>query len=364
MPQTEKYTSRQFLKVFAISSAILLIAIGLTTYIIDPFFQFRVNTKDRYILNPRFVNGGLAKHYDYNTVVMGSSMVQNFKMALLRDTYEGMKPVKLSAGGLNIPEMEYIYTLINMERAEDFIINVDVPLFNQFGIGNRLPLFLYEDGLLNKLEYLYGYDALIRYIPADLGVTLYFKVTEGDVPIAYKMKTSIDDIGNDSYGMTYSAEEVKRQYINGIAVSPQILDSMEVRMQNTLDSMLVRLDLKKHADKKYTFMFPSYSGLYWYHARKYGYYAGFIDFVRYFTKSVQKYPNARIVFFFDREEITDLNYYSDITHFGPVLSDKISKDIYNPEYELTKTNLEQRIAKTDSLVNVFIEQNRDWLPKD
>lgn len=358
----KKYTSRKFLKTFAVSAIIALLCIGLAGYIIDPFFQFRVNADSRYILNPRLVNGGLAKNYDYNTVLLGSSMVQNYNMSILRENYPQMKPVKLSSGGMNIPEMEYLYSFVNMDSTVDFIINIDIALFNQFGIGNRYPKYLYEDGVVNKLKYLYGYETWMQYIPADIGMTLYFNM-KNDIPLAYKMKTSIDDIGNNSIDVLYSAEEVKTQYLNGISVSPQAIKDMKPRMETRLDSLLARMEIEKHKDIRYTFVFSSYSALYWYHAKRYNYYEPFMDFVYYFNKSIEKYDNTRIAFFFDRKEITDLNYYSDITHFGPVLSDTILTNVYNPKYELNTQNIDSRMAAVDSLVNSFIEKNKNWLPK-
>lgn len=358
----KKYTSKKFLETFAISAIVILLGIGFIGYIIDPFFQFRVNTNSRYILNPRLVNGGLAKNYNYNTVLLGSSMVQNYNMSILRENHLDMRPVKLSSGGMNIPEMEYLYSFVNKDSTKEFIINVDIALFNQFGIGNRYPKYLYDDGILNKLKYLYGYETWMQYIPADIGMTLYFKIKK-DIPLTYRMKTNIDDIGNNSFDVLYNADNVKAQYLNGISVSPQVMEDMKLRMEETLDSLLTHMEINKHKGVRYTFVFSSYSALYWYHARRYNYYDPFMDFVYYFNKSVEKYDNTRIAFFFDREEITDLNYYSDITHFGPVLSDTILTNVYNPKYELNSQNIDSRMSAVDDLVNSFIEENKNWLPE-
>lgn len=358
----KKYTSKKFLKTFAFSAIVILLGIGLAGYIIDPFFQFRINADSRYILNPRLVNGGLAKNYDYNTVLLGSSMVQNYNMSILHEKFPEMKPVKLSSGGMNIPEMTYLYSFVNMDNTKNIIINIDIALFNQFGIGNRYPKYLYENGILNKFKYLYGYETWMQYIPADIGMMLYFKIKK-DIPLAYKMKTSIDDIGNNSFDVKYNAKDVKIQYLNGINVSPQVMKDMMPRMERTLDSLLTHLEIEKHKEINYTFVFSSYSALYWYHAQRNNYYKPFMSFVYHFNRSVEKYDNARIAFFFDREEITDLNYYSDITHFGPALSDTILTNVYNPKYELNSQNIDRKISSVDNLVNSFIEKNKYWLPE-
>lgn len=361
--EKKKYSSTRYLKIFIISCIVFLLGIGALSYIVDPFFQFRVNTDGRYILNPRFVNGGLAKHYDYNTVFLGSSMFQNLDMAVVRDHFSGSKPVKLSSGGMNIGELLYLYSFLKMDSIDNLIINIDMPLFARMDNNIRYPLYLYEDNLLNKLKYLYGYETLMQYIPADIGMTLYFK--KGDnIPESYKMKTDIDNIGSDRLASVFDANSVKYQYINGIRpLSPLILGGMNARMEKGFSETLETLAIEKYPDIKYTFLIPSYSALYWYHAKRFDYYDNFMDFLSYFIQSVEKFENVRVAFFLDRNEITDLNYYSDITHFGPALSDSIAVNIYNPKYELTSTNIEDKIQRIDSLVNAFIENNKDWLPE-
>jgi hypothetical protein len=359
----KKYTSKGFLTAFSISSVSMLFIIGLTCYIVDPFLQFRVNPKSHYILNSRFVNGGLAKNYEYNTALIGSSMVQSFNISTLRNTYEGMKPVKLSSGGMNLAEMELLYSIVQGRGVKNIIMNVDMPFFNQAGVVSRYPDYLYADGFLNKLQYLYSYEAQIQYIPADLGLELYFKIKNGNLPDVYKMKTNIDLIGTESYAKIYSAEFVKNYYLAGNSVLYQHVEHMEKRMDNSLTSFIAKLEIDKHKDVNYTFMFPSYSALYWYHTRKHDYYNQFLGFAAKFTRMAEKYDNVRVVSFLDRNEITDLNYYGDVTHFSPALGDTIMTNMFNPEFEINSSNVDAMTHRVDSLVDVFIEKNKNWLPK-
>lgn len=359
----KKYKAGKFLKIFVVAAVISMFLIGLTTYIIDPFLQFRVNPENKYILNPRFVNGGLAKNYDYNTALIGSSMIQSFDVSTLRDKYPRMEPVKLSSGGMNLAEMQLIYSIVCEKGTKNIILNIDMPFFNQAGYSSRYPQYLYEDGILNKLQYLFGYESVIQYTPADIGVSLYFKWKKDKVSPVYIAKTSIDQIGTESYLRTYNADFVKNAYLTNNTVLYQHTDGMEERMKNSLKSFVAGLEIDKHEDVTYTFMFPSYSALYWYHTRINNYYDQFLNFVSDFTQAVEKYDNVRVISFLDRDEILDLNYYGDITHFGPVLSDSIMTNIYNPKYEINSSNVQAMKHKVDSLVNVYAEENKDWLPK-
>ncbi|MDR1706391.1 hypothetical protein [Dysgonomonas sp.] len=356
----KKYSSKRFITVFSIVFLVALMCIGLISYIVDPFFQFRAKPDTRYFLNPRFVTGGLAKSYDYNTVVLGSSMVQNYNLNILRNISAGYKPVKLSTGGMNCMEMEYIYSFIKKEQVKTFIINIDIPQFNSTFEEVRYPQYLYEDGIINKLKYLFGYETFVQFVPIDIGLTLYLK-DKNNLSPEYDMKTNIDNIGNSSLDVHYGADYVKQLYLSGWTVSEQLLEDMGSRMRTRLDSMLVRMSPDKYPDAEYIFVMPPYSALYWYHTKQQGYYNWFMEFTRYISKSMSKYNNVRIAFFFDIDEITDLDYYADITHFNPVISDKILKNINNPAYTLDSSDIEYRLQKVDSLVNMFVKQNKDWL---
>lgn len=356
----EKYSSKRFITVFTIVCLGALICIGLISYVVDPFFQFRANPDTRYFLNPRFVTGGLAKTYDYNTVVLGSSMAQNYNLNILRNIDAESRPVKLSTGGMNCVEMEYIYSFIKKEQVRTFIINIDIPQFNSTFEEVRYPQYLYEEGIINKLKYLYGYETFVRFTPIDIGLTLYLKDKSNITP-EYDMKTNIDNVGNTSLDVDYGADYVKQLYLSGWTVSEQPLEDMESRMQTRLDSMLARISPDRYPDAEYIFVMPPYSALYWYYTKQQGYYDEFMDFTRYISKSISKYNNVRIAFFFDIDEIIDLNYYADITHFDPVISDKILENINNPVYTLDSSAIEYRLQRVDSLVNVFVEQNKDWL---
>lgn len=356
----KKYKPKRYIAMFTMAAIALLLGLGLISYIVDPFFQFRVKENSRYFLNPRFVNGGLAKHYDYDVVALGSSMVQNYNLSIIRKNNPGAKPVKLSTGGMNLNEMEYLYSFIDKEKTKECIINLDMPLFNNKYGGVRYPRYLYDDGIMNKLKYLYGYETLIQFVPIDIGLTLYLKDSKNVTP-AYKMKTSIDEIGNNSLETEYNATHVKRLYARGATVAYQPLDSMEYRMQNRLDSLLSRLEIDRYKNIQFTFVLPPYSALYWYHIGKLGYKNQFLDFAKYLNASVSKYGNVKIQYYFDCEEIIDLNNYSDITHFSPLISDKILENINNEDYTLTDLNIEAKRQRLDSLLTIFFENNKDWL---
>lgn len=356
---------KRFLVVVAASTLFILLVIGLASYIIDPFFQFRVKDNNHYFLNPWLVNGGLAKNYDYNTVILGSSMVQNYDLSILRKKDSSVRPIKLSSGGMNNEEMKYLYSFVKKDSIKSIIINIDVPQLNLGFEEVRFPRFLYDNTLKNKMEYLYGYETCIRFIPIDVALSLYLKDKDvQEISPTYRMKTDIDQIGNNSHQNIYSADYVKGMYLEGRTVSVQNLEGMSERMRHKLDTLMSSLDLDRYKNVEYTFVLSPYSALYWYHTQKGGYYNQFLEFIYYLNESVEKHNNAKLMFFFDLDEIINLDFYTDVSHFSPALSNKVLDNVYNPEYELNTSNIDSKIQRLDSLVNIFTEKNKDWLPKN
>ncbi|NDV79334.1 hypothetical protein [Dysgonomonas sp. 511] len=361
MSSPDKNKSKRFLLVFTISAITMLFLIGLTTYLVDPFLQFRVNPNKRYLLNAWFVNGGLAKNYDFNTVVLGSSMIQNCDLNVIRNKYPGAKPLRLSIGGIKLLEMEHLYSLIDKQKVDRFIICLDLPPLNDREDAIRYPRYLYDDGLLNKLQYLYSYESVVRFLPVDVGVDLYLK-NKTHIPDDYEQKTNIDNIGNNfKESFYYNAEQTKTIFSAGITVTPQYLDSMDTFMPARLDSMLSRIAPDKYPDIDYIFILPPYSALYWITAQNRNYYDYFMHFPQYIATRMAMYKNVRLMYFFDIPQVADLENYRDVTHFSPAMTDWMMDNIDNDDYLANSRNIDDKIARTDSIVKAFIKEN-DWIP--
>ncbi len=78
---------------------VLCLIFSLVVYAVDPFFQFRVRD-NTYTLNGLYVSPGLIKNYDYDTLIIGSSMTQNFDMDQVREVL-GVKPLHIGIGAMH-----------------------------------------------------------------------------------------------------------------------------------------------------------------------------------------------------------------------------------------------------------------------
>lgn len=353
--------TKKYLTVFACTTLGILSAIALFIYIIDPFFQYR--TKDNsYILNPIYVNPGLAKNHDYNTAIIGSSMVQNYDLSELRQD-SLVKPVKLASGAMTIFEMNIILSLIDTTKVNTFIVNLDMVQFNEWHILSKYPSYLHSGKFIDKLRYHFAYESVVRYGLVDLALIPYLAWKDGEeLPIKLQHRTKIDDIGNFSLEATYNDEErIKNMYRSNQTVTSPNTFQMNHRMKLNIDKMLSYLEVEKYPNKEFIFVLPPYSALYWHITKREGYYHFLINNIKYICRRTAQYDNVKIQFFYNLDQITDLNRYSDVTHFDPQTSDYILNNLKNDRYTITTKNMNQLLNELDSTVTQFESENTDWI---
>ena len=353
--------SKTFLgHVLLIGACIILISVGIV-YWVDPFFQFRVKD-NQYLMIPVFVNPGLARHGDYNTVIIGSSMIQNFDLSILREN-PAIKPVKLGLGGMNIPEIEVTYNLTQKDKVDTYIICLDLPQFNLYNPPIKYPSHLYKDGIWNKVKYLFSYDAAYRYTPVDIALPLWINYDGAYIPESIRFRTKLDNLGNFISDSEFSAEKVKSLYLSGQTVTFPQINGMEKRMRDNLNSLLKTLDFDANKDKDYVIMFPPFSALYWHLTKVDNYNDQYIAFLKEIIIALNNYNNVKVLFYCDMDEIINLNNYTDITHYSPEVAKDIVENLFTDKYVINQSNLDTSINRLDSLVQVFEQENTDWLNK-
>ena len=328
---------------FALSLTVCLLLAG-TAYLIDPFLQFRAKDHS-YMLRGWFVDSGLIENYDYDTLIIGSSMVQNFDMDLFRKEL-GVKPLHIGMGAMNTKEIGELMNLaFDAGKARKYYICTDLYMFTTNAAESHYPPYLLQKDLLSRLRYLLSYEAWFRYIPVDtafmaldaLGVTL---------PLKYRYNRSIDRLEDWRLDFPVAGREaVLKNYVNKqYSVSDVKLENLWERMKTNIDRFLEGFEPGRG---EYTFFFPPYSSLYWCNARNRGYFDVYLRARRYFTEQVALRGDA--VYDFQGADCTaDLDNYRDTTHYMPPVNDWMTKCFASGEYLVTPENervLEDRLRE-------------------
>ncbi len=310
--KTKLSLKKWIISLLALLLALMTLLMGLM-YAVDPFLQFRVRD-GVYMLNPRYVNPGLIKNQDYDTLLIGSSMTQNFDMPMMAELLDA-KPLKIALGGLSHQEaialMQYADSV---GKAERYYICIDQHSYTELESENSTPAYLMEDGLLPRLRYLVSFEAWFSFLPVDMGFMLLHRLGLS-LPEKFRMACSVDDIGNWENDFTYGEEAVLSAYKAEYAVSELEDEGLYARMCMNMDMML---DAAAAVDGEVIFFFPPYSALYW---RSVGAQAEtLLEAKAYFIARAEAL-GLKVYDFQAEPLIAQLSNYKDATHYSGEIND-------------------------------------------
>lgn len=135
--------------------------IGGLTVVVDSYFHYHkpLESLAYYFRNERCQNDGIVKHFDYDALITGTSMTENFKSSEMDELLD-VRSVKVL-----FSRATYQETRENLERA--FAANPDLRtvlcgldykhFYGDFNAMwyNSYPLYLYDDNLFNDVNYIF-----------------------------------------------------------------------------------------------------------------------------------------------------------------------------------------------------------------
>lgn len=312
---------------------ILLTGFALPTAVIDPFFHFRSPREGlSYPLNnQRYQNDGIVRHFDYNALITGTSMTENFKTSEF-DALFGVNSIKVSYSGGTLPEL-----ISTVEQALEHQPDLKTVLFciDQWFLSSGpeliqadgdYPLYLYDDNPFNDVEYL-------------LNREIFWKNTL-EVPVHTQKglpTTSFDEYSSWVY--PYDAEIVLSNYKRPEWADPQsVTEADKARLENTLDQTLLKL-ARAYPDTTFLVYFPPYSILTWDSWIREGLFPRNLALFRLASERLLQEENILFFSFFsDFETVADLNNYRDKVHHSNQINSLLLERFHSGEYQLTKEN--------------------------
>ena len=341
------------LRLLALTLALVML-MCLCAWCIDPYMLYRVRD-NQYLLNSRLVTPGLIKNYDYDTVLIGSSMIQNTDMQLFRDTLGG-RPLKITTGAISLTEIQKLTDkIVAVGKAEHFYICLDQYLFapEKWDDMDRFPNYLLDDNLWNDYRYLLGYETWMRFIPIDLCLSAA-KALGLPLPEKFTRAMSIDGMEDWRDDWTFGEEATLSLYTPPAKGTNFDAEAVLARMEKRFDEFLTHLDF---ARGDYTFFFPPYSALYWNYAFGAGNAETYLEFKAYAEGKLLEQENVRIFDFQNAPFVTNLNNYKDYTHYAPEINDWMLGCFSKNEYLVTEAaSTENLLEATQAQVAQLLER--------
>ena len=322
----------------------LLIGFGSITVIVDPFFHYHkpLSIFEYPINNQRYQNDGIAKHFDYDAMIIGSSMTENFKTTECDEIF-GVNSIKIPYSGARYKEVdeEIARAIKANDKLKVVIRAVDYErlLDDKDAIGydsSMYPTYLYDDFLFNDVSYVFNKTVLLGDV---WRVTAYAK-SGGKTPTfdEYCSWSDSSTFGKAAVDAAYHREEKKQ----GVQ---HMTEEDYVRLEENITQNVTAL-AKNNPQIKFYYFFPPYSIYYWDSLYCAGEVEKYLEAEKRAIELILECDNIYLYSFFDDFDlICNLDNYKDKVHYSGKINSMMLKLMYNEEHRLTKDNYEQYCEK-------------------
>lgn len=322
-----------FLTVFITAAAAVM---GMVVYV-DPFFQYHAPLeKFPYVVDNQInQNPGMAKHMEYDSVILGSSMTVNFNTNWFEELL-GLQTIKLSYSGAFPKDQANIMDIVfdSGHEVKAAFLGIDVITYSGGVEETKYPIpeYLYDDKIWNDIPYLLNKDVLLQYILR---------------PLADPEKTDLATV----YKSWWTDDYYNKQWVMHNYEAP-VPAKEEADPESYVQNVKANLDknicpyIEQNPDTEFYIFYPPYSILFWNDVQVEKHMEATIREYEYITERLLSYDNVR-VFFFPNQEwiITDLNNYADYSHYHPDINRYMTECFANGECEVTMKTLSAELAK-------------------
>jgi len=341
---------RKNIRLLILITIIILLTISSINFIIDPFQQYRKATFYKTIfMKPFYLNAGLIKNYNYDSIIIGSSMTENFIISEVNNILGYRSTIKLPISKGNIVEL---YTILNSAIKSKKVNNVlyGLDIFSLKDASNRLPTYLYDYNILNDYLYLFSIDTLKRsFFYPFLQYTIPKTHPRLNYNLMFQWQHSVPKSDFNSTKVLSSFAK------NNIDLDKNI-DEKQLEKERITNVVKYLIPLvKNNPNINYTFLYPPYSILLYKRMKNIKRLDGFISTKKEIFKLISKYKNVRIYDFQIAKDITyNLNNYKDITHYHQKINTWMLKQIHDNNYLVNSNNIDEYTKRLKVQVDEYI----------
>ncbi len=313
---------------------------------VDPFFQYHAPLEEfPYLVdNQLSQNPGMAKHMEYDSVILGSSMTVNFNTNWFSELMD-LNTIKLNYSGAYPKDQSNIMRLIfdSGNQVKKVFLGIDVTAYTG-GVEETkypVPYYLYDGNLINDVQYLFNKDVLLNYILR---------------PIADPDKTDLATV----YQSWWTDEYYNIQWVMHNYVQPEAVEE-ETPAEAYLESTGRNLDvnicpyIEQNPDTEFYVFFPPGSILFWNDVMRENHLEATLAEHQYIVDRLLSYDNVRIFFFSNQEWIvTDLNHYADEIHYHSDINYYMTECFANGACEVeSSAQMAEELAKMRDVIGRF-----------
>ena len=317
-----------------IGTGIILGLILIVMVIADPYFHYHGKLPGmKYRINDeRYINAGIMKHFEYDAIITGTSMNQNFKTSQM-DTLFETNAIKVPFAGAGFKEIRE-----NLERAFESGNEIKYVLWGidyeglakdaDFVAYAEYPEYLYDDNILNDASYVWNKEILISGLLNNILMTLRGEET-----------TTFDEYASWDIGRGW---EYMKQYIyeipDTVPMEQGLTEQERKTVEENISANIVAL-AKKYPDTTFLLFYTPYSILFWDNIYRGGTLEKQLQMEQITSGMLLECENIELYnFFYKTDIVCNFDYYQDGFHYVNDVNAMIMDWIHKGEGRLTKEN--------------------------
>ncbi|APH03494.1 hypothetical protein [Bacillus weihaiensis] len=350
----------------------IITAIMIFNYVIDPFQFYKIHQNNSlYWSEQRWQLAGLAKNHHYDTIVLGTSMTENFIPSEINDTFAQSETMKLSiSGSTSYEQRKMAEVAFHHNKVDRVIWGIDFTSlsYDKDYAKEQFPTFLYDQHIWNDYQYLFNLTT-IKYSL----YTLLYKEGKPNLATTFSTLSRLEDkpkqdglnflyYWGDHY--TYGEEIVLEDYRNTLWSDKEkydefIEDLSFEKLKENIDHNIIPV-IKENPDTTFYLFYPPYSILM--NKRFYDMDPRIIDSIiksrEYMFTELMNVPHVELYDYSHVSEIVlNLDHYKDISHYSPEINQFILRTLGTKEYLVTKENLVQNSRSFKKQIQDFTLEN-------
>lgn len=317
--KTEQELAKHWFLKCIVLLLVVLSAIAILMIIVDPYFHYHkpLSFLSYRLSEERYVNDGISRHFDYNAIITGTSMAQNFKTSEMDELF-GTQSVKEPLSGAGYQEL-----CENLDRAlqrnselKTVVMAIDYNgLLRSYDWSRyeEYPTYLYDDTILNDAPYLFNKSILYHGVFKNIFMTL-----------EKESSTTMDEYASWQYetGLEHILYSYDRQSLK-VDADPEFGEVARESVTQTVEENMVQL-VNQYPDTTFYLFYTPHSICYWDALTIEGTINKQMDAERIATELLLQCPNVKLFNFFDQSEIIcNLDYYNDLGHYSAEVNSMI-----------------------------------------
>ena len=319
-----------------------LTVFALIIIVTDPYFHFHapIRGTSYRLYEERYINDGIARHFEYDSIITGTSMTQNFRTSEF-DRLFNCNSVKLPFAGGGYQEIsQSLQRAFNYnEHIEKVLWGLDGTLLikeSDFQSYEEYPSYLYDNCIINDVCYVLNKSVMYHGTLNNIAMTVRGEEsTTFDEYSAWEGETGHDVVMRYNY---LDDVEIKD---GNLGLSDEEKGMVERNIRVNVCSVI-----EEHPNTTFYIFFTPYNIVRWDVLGREGRILDYIEAENIAAELLMQYTNVELYCFYENTDlICDLNNYRDLLHYTSEINSEILKWMSKGEYRLMPDTHKEHVKK-------------------